>query len=294
SFAARQIPESRRLMRERRNNRAYVSPQLGCGNSAVAVRVGQPLKPLQKGPREYRMSAGSVIGNFLIGASGSEYLTRCAPGYLFEIVLAFRQNTAAPGKREPAVARVDDKVDVLGGNQFAKLLKLSHADGSRLRSFRICVDWYDVAQFLSARQTSRRAVPGKKHKHPVLLPDLSRIREFIPKRRYDCFACRLLVEQLDDVALLEPEPAHQRLFNRIRVVHAIPQLRPALVVVDPDHHGPALAVVAPRRLIHGRGSGSRPLTATSCRLLCRRGFVLLVANQQKRVVLLCKFIKYQW
>src|SRR5262249_42872848 len=71
-------------------------------------------------------------------------------------------------------------------------------------------------------------------------------------------------QKLDYVALLESVLTGQYLFDGVRVINAITQLRPVLIVIDPYDYRPALAIVAPLNLIldliWGRGlSGLRAL-----------------------------------
>src|SRR5262249_6561240 len=110
-----------------------------------------------------------------------------------------------------------------------------------------------IAQLFSRRKRSGRAVASEENEDSIFLLDPGRIRHLISNRPHDSFTCRVFVQQLDYVALLEPVLTGQRLFNGVRVINAITQLRPVLVIVDPYDYSPALTVVAPLDLIRGGG-----------------------------------------
>src|SRR5262249_7651685 len=105
----------------------------------------------------------------------------------------------------------------------------------------------------ASRKATRRAVTGKKHKDPIFPSDFVWIRKLVSKRGDDRLARRLLVQKLDHIALLESELADQDVLDRVLVVDAITKLSRTLIVIDPDHHRPAPAIVARRQLAGALG-----------------------------------------
>ena len=104
----------------------------------------------------------------------------------------------------------------------------------------------------SWRPSSKRAcgaVAREEDEDAVVALHLLAVGEFVAQRLQDALARGVAVDQLADVLPLESEFRDQRLLDAVRVVDGIPQLRPVLIIVDPDDQRPALAIqAAPRRI----------------------------------------------
>src|SRR5262249_33674228 len=139
--------------------------------------------------------------------------------------------------------------EMLGRNQLTKLLELGHADRLRLRDFGLCVHRHDITQLFSRRELSSSAVTREENEDSIIPLDPVWIRHLISKRPHDSLACCVFVQELDYVALLEPVLTGQHLFDGIRIINAITQLWPVLIVIDPYDYRQALAIVALLNLI---------------------------------------------
>src|SRR6185436_17253304 len=137
-----------------------------------------------------------------------------------------------------------DEVEMFCRDQLTELLKLAHADRLRLRCLGAGINRHDVTQFLARRKFSSSAMSREEHKHPVIFTDPAGVGHLVAERPYDSLSRSILVQQLDNVALLETVLIEKHLLDGIGIVDAILELRPVLIVVDADDHGPALAIVA--------------------------------------------------
>src|SRR5438105_12884453 len=85
--------------------------------------------------------------------------------------------------------------------------------------------------------------PAKKT-NTVFALHLATVGEFVAQHLHDALAGGILVEQLAHVVALEAKLVDEGLLDGCGIVDGVAQPGPALIIVDPDDHGPAFPVQA--------------------------------------------------